>query len=265
MHGYDAHAHLQDRAFGPTPDVAWARARAAGLRGLICNGTHPDDWDAVAAIARRLRGVRAAYGWHPWRTREPGPAAWLDDFARRLAADPAASVGEIGLDHTPDHRDDAAQEPLFLVQLQLSIDLRRPVSLHARRSGTRLLELIEAHGPHPAGLVLHAFSGPADSIPRWIRLNAFFSIAGGATFPTRRRAREAAAAVPEDRLLVETDAPDIAWAGRPDGTPTGPADWFPVARALAELRGVAMARLVEMAWANAVRVFGLPAGAEDPA
>lgn len=265
MHGYDAHAHLQDRAFGPTPDAAWTRARTAGMRGLVCNGTHPDDWDAVAAIAHRRRGVRAAYGWHPWRAREPGPAAWLDDLARRLAADPAASVGEIGLDHAPDRRDDAAQEPLFIAQLRLSIDLRRPVSLHARRSVPRLLERLEAQGPHPAGIVLHAFAGPVDILPRLIRLNAYFSIAGGATFPNRRRAREAAAGVPEDRLLVETDAPDIAWAGRPDGAPTEPADWFPIARALAELRGVAMERLVEIAWANAVCVFGPPDGVEDPA
>jgi TatD DNase family protein len=265
MRGYDAHAHMQDHAFGPAPDAAWACARTAGLRGLVCNATHPCDWDAVASIAQRLRGVRPAYGWHPWRAHEPGPADWLDLLARRLMSDPAASVGECGLDHAPDRRDDAAQEPLFIAQLRLSMELRRPISLHARHGLPRLLELIEAHGPHPIGVIFHAFAGPAEMIPRAIRLQAFFSLAGSATFPNRRRARDVAAAVPEERLLVETDAPDIAWHGRPEGAPTGPADWVQILRALADLRGVPEERLAELAWANAVRVFGLPEGAEDPA
>ncbi len=256
---FDAHAHLQDAAFAADLDGVFRRAATAGVRRIVVNGTSPRDWDAVAALAARTAAVAPAFGVHPWFP-DGLPADWLDDLARRLAADPAATVGEIGLDTAVEPRDDRLQEAVFLAQLRLARDLRRPATLHCRRAWGRMLELLRAAGPHPAGLVLHSYGGGADLVPQLAALNACFSFSGTITYTRNTRSAAAARAVPPDRLLAETDAPDLPPAGAPTGPAGGPANEpanLPlVVAAIARARGVPMASAAALTSANAARLFG---------
>ncbi|MBU4459286.1 MAG: TatD family hydrolase [Verrucomicrobia bacterium] len=256
---FDAHAHLQDAAFAADLDGVFRRAAAAGVRRVVVNGTSPRDWDAVAALAARTAAVAPAFGVHPWFP-DGLPADWLDDLARRLAADSAATVGEIGLDTAVEPRDDRLQEEVFLAQLRLARNLRRPATLHCRRAWGRMLELLRAEGPHPVGLVLHSYGGGADLVPQLAALNACFSFSGTITYTRNTRSAAAARAVPPDRLLAETDAPDLPPEGAPAGPAGGPANEpanLPlVVAAIARARGVSMASAAALTSANAARLFG---------
>lgn len=263
MHLFDAHCHLQDERLLPHLDAAMARAGQAGVSGLLCCGSCEADWPQVRTLARRYAGVRPAFGLHPWYVEARGPG-WRDALRAHLGETPSA-VGEIGLDHVIDRRTFADQDAVFAAQLELACELGRPVSIHCRQAWGRLLELLDRHGWPPAGVTFHSFSGAADLVPVLAARGALFSFSGSITYDRNRRGRAALAAVPLDRLLIETDAPDIPPA-LPDGnfairTDEGrpvnePAHLAAVAGTVATLRGLTAEGAAELTHANAGRIFG---------
>ncbi len=261
----DAHCHLHDPRLAADLDGVLDRARRAGVDRMVCCGTAESDWEAVSALAARAPGlVVPAYGLHPWEAARRSPD-WQRDLERRLSSQSRAVAGEFGLDHALEPRDDADQEAVFLAQWRLSAGLRLPACLHGRRAWGRLLELISREGPHPTGFILHAYSGGAELVPAFAALGAFFSFGGGLTWSNNRRAHRAAAAAPEARLLVETDAPDLAPAGwgAPGAPPppNEPATLPRVVVALAALRGWTEEKTAARTSANADALFGRREGA----
>jgi TatD DNase family protein len=257
MQLFDAHCHLQDAKLAGDLAGAMARAVAAGVAGAMCCGSAEEDWPATLAVAEKFPTIYISLGLHPWyiRDRQPG---WLGRLRTLLAAHPRAGLGEIGLDHALDNADLAAQEQVFLDQFALSIELSRPASLHCRRAFGRLLELLPRFPQHPAGFVIHSFSGAAELVAPLAKRGAYFSFSGSITRSGNRRGQAALRAVPADRVLLETDSPDLmpVIAGRvPDG-PNEPANLAHVLRAAAELRGVPEADLSAQTWSNARRLFG---------
>ncbi len=253
---YDAHCHLQDERLAGDLAGVLARAAAAGVRGAMCCGSAESDWAATLAVAEKFPMVRVSLGLHPWSVRERRPG-WLDRLRALLAAQPRAGVGEIGLDHALEDADLADQENVFLDQFALSIALTRPASLHCRRAFGRLMELLPRFPEHPAGFVIHSFSGAAELVAPLAKRGAYFSFSGSITRSGNRRGHAALCAVPADRLLLETDAPDLlpVLAGRvPEGA-NEPAHLVHVLRAAAELRGVPEADLAAQTWSNAQRLF----------
>lgn len=260
---FDSHCHLQDQRLAAHLPAVLERAHAAGVGGMLCCGSEESDWAGVAALAERDPAIRPAYGLHPWYVASRSPD-WLARLQDRLG-DPRAVMGEIGLDRALDPGTFAEQEAVFLAQIRLAAERRRPVSAHCRRAWGRLMELLDAHGWPPDGIVLHSYSGGRDLVPALVRRGAFFSFSGAVTHDNNRRGREAAAAVPADRLLVETDAPDIP-AALPadvpvlrgeDGRPLSePAHLLQVAAAVAALRGVSPAEVAAQTSRNARQLFG---------
>lgn len=257
----DVHAHLQDTALADDLDGVLLRAAACGVQRIVVNGTSPRDWDAVAALAAGSPSLAAAYGVHPWFL-DGLPESWFDDLARRLAADPASTVGEIGLDRAIEPRDDELQERVFLAQLRLARDLGRPATLHCRRAWGRMMDLLRAEGRHPAGLVLHSYGGGEELMRPLAALNGFFSFSGSVTHPANRRARAAARAAPSDRLLVETDSPDLppfGLVGKDGRPPVNEPSRLPLIVAeVAKLRGTSPAAVASATQAHAVSLFGGP-------
>jgi len=207
MRLFDAHCHLQDPRLFPHLDEAMRHATSAGVAGLMCCGTCEEDWPLLPAIARRFPEVRLSFGLHPWyiHTRSH---AWLDVLAAHLSTT-ASAIGEIGLDHALDKSTFADQESVFLAQLHLADELKRPVSIHCRRAWGRLMELLDEQGWPAHGFVLHSYSGSSELVAPLVRRGAFFSFSGAITFDQNRKGRDALLSVPLDRLLIETDAPDL--------------------------------------------------------
>jgi TatD DNase family protein len=258
---FDAHCHLQDgRLLGQAAAVL-ARARAAGVGRVLCCGTAVSDWPAVADLAARWPDmILPAFGLHPWFIADRSPD-WLEALRRQLEAHPLAVVGEIGLDHVVKPRVDAEQQAVFEAQLALACEFNRPVVMHCRKAWGLLVQLRGALGRLPRGFVVHAYSGGRELVPELAAMGACFSFAGSVTWPHNIRAREAAPAVPADRLLVETDAPDLLpWQGGavalpPEPRPNEPANVREVARAVAALRGMSESEVEMLTWQNACRIY----------
>ena len=206
MKFYDAHNHLQDgRCDGRQTELLRA-CESAGVARMVVNGTRESDWPQVLALARREKGVVPSFGCHPWHLQERTPG-WLHQLEQFLDAIPSA-VGEIGLDRWKPDLPYAGQEEAFLAQLRIAAERDRPVSIHCLQAWGRLLELLKAV-PRPArGFLLHSFGGPAEMIPAFAGLGAYFSFPGYFLQERKGRQREAFRHVPPARLLVETDAPD---------------------------------------------------------
>lgn len=205
---FDCHNHIQDERLFPALDKVMERARLAGITKMAVKGCCEGDWPRVAEIANRYSSAYLAFGLHPWfiggRSNQ-----WLQTLENLLTSYPQASLGEIGIDHAIENRDDADQEGVFLEQLELARKYDRPVTIHCRRAWGRLSELLDQIGELPRGMLIHCFGGSAETAVELVRRGAYISFSGSITRPNARKAGPAIRAVPDDRILIETDAPDI--------------------------------------------------------
>ena len=260
----DAHSHLQDPRLAPHLPGVLARARAAGVARLHVNATSEADWPAVRALADAHPGlVICSFGLHPWFI-QGRSSRWLDNLRDALAARPAG-IGEIGLDGRMNDGLDVDREAVFRAQLELSCELALPASLHCRDAWDPLLKILLARPPHPAGLLIHAYSGPSDALPALADKNVHISFGGTLTRPKNLRARENAARVPDGHFLLESDAPDLP-PTLPDGAAphlvgadgnvlSEPAYVPCVGQLLAHLRGSTPGDIAAQTTATAKRLF----------
>jgi TatD DNase family protein len=253
---FDSHCHLQDeRCIGRIAEIL-ARAGAAGVTHMLCCGTAPSDWRAVATLAAKHPQVVPAFGLHPWFIAER-PSDWLATLENFLRTFPQAAVGEIGLDHAAEKPNDTDQADVFIAQLTLARKLGRPVSIHCRKAWGDMLRILTEQCGLPHGGAIHSFSGSPDLIPRLTALNVSLSFSGSIIYERNRKGRACAAAVPEPFLLIETDSPDIPPPGVAPGE-NEPATTTLVATALSALRGCPVERIGEETTGNARRLFVLP-------
>lgn len=206
MKFYDAHNHLQgDRFAGRQPELL-ATCQQAGIARMVVNGACESDWPQVLALANASPLVLPSFGYHPWYLHE-ATADWQRVLEKHLDAIPSA-IGEIGLDRWKPGLSYDRQEEFFITQLRVAVERNLPVSIHCLQAWGRLHELLREH-PSPArGFVLHSFGGPAEMIPAFTKLGAYFSFPGYYLQERKSRQRETFKSVPADRLLIETDAPD---------------------------------------------------------
>ncbi|AWI08823.1 TatD family hydrolase [Ereboglobus luteus] len=217
---YDAHNHLQDSALASHLDEIAAAYAEIGLERAVVNGTCEADWSDVTALARRHQFVLPSYGLHPWDAGNRTPN-WLDTLRATLDTNPAAHIGEIGLDRwiidraRPDDPRLAGlrrapldeQAEVFRAQLALAAGRNLVASIHCLDAFGLLLEILETT-PLPArGFLLHAYSGPAEMLPQFVKLGAYFSFNGSFLSEKHIRHRGVFRRIPIDRILVETDAP----------------------------------------------------------
>ena len=276
---HDAHNHLQDEWLAPHLDRIAEAAASLPITTMVVNGTNEADWPRVSELSRRYPFVRPSYGLHPWDAGNRSPD-WLDTLRARLAAEPHAAVGEIGLDRwmTDSARPDdprlaglhraplAEQSEVFLAQLALASTENRPATIHCLQAFGALDELLHAHAVPERGFLLHAYGGPAEMVNRYAERGAYFSFNGYFLDPRHAKHQETYKRIPLDRLLVETDAPAMplpqVWRTyklppAPDGSPVNhPGNIDAAYTALASLRGMPLRELIEQVDANFRRLFG---------
>ena len=219
----DAHSHLHDSRLVPHLDAVLRRAREAGVAYIHTAATCEADWKATAALAERHLPdglqLRFSYGLHPWYAAEASPG-WGDRLKSLLLAHPRAGIGEAGLDGSLPGGITDVQWTAFRIQWELSVALRRPLSLHGRGAWPSLLDFLFAHPPHPTGVLLHAYGGSPDALPALAAHNISISLGGALMNPANRRARRIAAAAIPGHCLLETDAPDMPPPGVPFSEPS---------------------------------------------
>lgn len=255
---FDTHCHLQDSRLLAMIGEVLDRSEGVGVLRMLCCGTSQDDWEKVLDVARRFPRVTPALGLHPLYAGRRSPQ-WFERLAGMLK-DSGAVVGEIGLDHAVEARNDADQEEVFLRQLELARDLNRPVSIHCRQAWGRMMELLISAGIPRAGAVIHSYSGGPSLVKALTDAGLHLAFSGSLTRPHNLRACAAVPLVPWDRLLVETDAPDImpmiGGEYPQQGAVNEPGNLPLVIGKIAALRGVTTEEAAAQTWRNACRLFG---------
>ena len=261
MKWIDAHNHLHDARLEPHLATILP---TLDLQCAVVNGTSEQDWPRVAALAAEHDWVLPSFGLHPWQvaTRSAG---WLDELRACLDAHPRACIGEIGLDGWVKDHDLADQTSVFTAQLALAAERDLPATIHCIQAWGALWEILRA-GPLPArGFLLHAYGGSLEMMRGFAERGAYFSFSPYFLHERKAPQRSVFAAIPEDRLLVETDAPDLRPPDEKNPHPLSDAIGEPINHpanielahsALATIRDVPMEKLAGIVAANFRRWTG---------
>jgi len=255
----DTHCHLTLPDFEGDLDQVLERAFDHGVGKIVVPGIDLESSRKAVDLAIRFQEVFAAVGVHPneadrW---EPGDALQL----RRLAAhERVVAIGEIGLDYYRHRAAPSLQKEAFRAQLELAAELSLPIIVHNRKADDDLMAELRAWR-QASGValrdragVLHAFSGTADFARRGVALGFFLGLGGPITYRASAQAREAAAVVPLEALLLETDAPFLS--PHPHrGRRNEPGYVSLVAAKIAEIRGLPTADITRATSQNAARLF----------
>jgi TatD DNase family protein len=246
----DTHAHLD--ACADRPSALLRRARAAGVERVVTVGTGIESSREALALAERHGEIYAALGIDPHQAggAEADRLAELDEL---LGHDRAVAVGETGLDFFRDHAPHDRQLELFEAQLDLATSLGKPVVIHTRDADEETARALERFD---GTVVLHCFSSPG-LLPAALDRGYYVSFAGNVTYPKAQDLRAAAARVPAERILAETDSPYLTPQAR-RGRPNEPANVVLTVAALAEARGEEADELAARIDANATAAFSLP-------
>ena len=245
----DSHAHLDGCE---EPAAAVERGLEAGVSRIVTIGTGIESSRAALVLAEQHEGVFAALGVDPHQAAS-ADALRLDVLRELLQHPKTVAVGETGLDTVRQFASPADQRRLFEAQLALAAELGLPVVVHSRAAEDETAAALSSFG---GTVVLHCFSSPA-LLPAALERGYYVSFAGNVTYPKASELRDAAAAVPKDRLLVETDSPYLS--PQPvRGRVNEPAHLAHTVAALAEVRGVEPAALAAQTHANAASAFDLP-------
>jgi TatD DNase family protein len=210
----DSHCHLADAVFAPDLDDVLARAREAGLTHVLCILAAGDavEQAQAARVAAQFAGARFAAGVHPHQAHEHAQAGRAAALVRAACAgNPLVrAVGEIGLDFHYDFSPRDVQRAVFAEQVALARELDLPVIIHTREAEDDAFDILRSEGHGEVRGVFHCFTGDVRLARRALDLGFLLSFAGILTFPKAVSIREAAAIVPDDRLLAETDSPFLA-------------------------------------------------------
>jgi len=249
----DDHCHLDLTAEkGPSAEEAVAAAREAGVERLITVGTDVASSRVAIEVARGFDDVWATAGVHPHDAKD----GW-EGLEALLAEPEVVAGGECGLDYHYDHSPRTEQHASFVAQIALAHAHDLALVVHTREAWEDTFAILAAEGV-PERTVIHCFTGGPDEARRCLELGAHLSFSGIVTFKGAPEVREAVALCPLDRLLVETDSPFLAPVPH-RGRPNQPANVTLVGHSVAEVLGVPVGDVAAATWANAARVYGLPA------
>jgi TatD DNase family protein len=243
----DTHAHLD--SLEGSPDAAVARARDAGVTRIVTVGTHPESWERALAIADRNEGVFAALGVHP----HDAVGADLGALRDALTHPKVVAVGEAGIDFFREgHAPADVQHSIFAAQLELALELGKPIIVHTRAADE---DTLAALAGFTGTVLLHCFTSHAFLEPA-LANGWYVSFAGNVTYKNAHDLRAAAFAVPAERLLAETDSPYLTPVPL-RGRPNEPAYLVHTVAALAQARNEDAAALAAQIDANADACFSL--------
>ncbi|MBE6560577.1 MAG: TatD family deoxyribonuclease [Ruminococcaceae bacterium] len=261
MRYFDSHSHYNDERFEEEYPGGMAQAitdaHAIGVEAILNAGTNPESSAASVALAEKYPFFYASAGIHPsdsMRIADADIPAALDAVRRIAAHEKCVAIGEIGLDYHWDPDGKARQSALFDAQLSMAEELHLPVIIHDRDAHGDCFDIVRAH-PNVLG-VFHSFSGSAEMARQLVQMGWYISFSGPITYKNAHKVREAAAVVPHDRILTETDAPYLPPV--PHRGELNYSGYLPFTlHAIAEATGMSDEEAAQRTWENACRLFRL--------
>lgn len=251
----DSHCHLNYKGLVEHQQSVLARARESGVKGFLNISTRQSEWDAIIGTAAGESDVWASVGIHP---HEADAHADLGAAALLTAAEHAKviGIGETGLDYYYDHSDRDAQRQLFRVHIAVARETGLPLIVHTRDAEADTAQILtEEMGKGAFPALIHCFTASADFARTVLDLGLSISLSGIVTFRNASDLQQIARDLPEDRLLVETDAPFLAPVPH-RGKTCEPAFVADTCAFVAALRGTTAEHLAETTGGNFFRLFG---------
>jgi len=251
----DSHCHLDFPDFATERDAVVARARAAGVERMVTISTRVAKFPELLSIAEKYPDVFCSVGTHPHHAHEELDVT-VADLVAHTRHPKVVAIGEAGLDYHYDNSPRDAQARGFRNHIAAARETGLPLVIHSRDADDDMAHILEEEtgkGAFPA--VLHCFTGGADLAKRAVAVGLFVSFTGILTFKNSVPLREIAAALPADRILVETDAPYLA-PGKYRGKRNEPAFVVETAKVLAATRGVDFDAIARQTSDNFFRLFG---------
>ncbi|MHB8920161.1 MAG: TatD family hydrolase [Halothiobacillus sp.] len=269
MNLFDSHCHLDklDLApFGESFDVFMAAAFTAGVRRMLCVAIHPERWEAMAALVSPYAQSSAdrpqvwlSYGIHP--TEAPDYALDARAIVQFVRTTPYAAqiiaIGETGLDYFRSGMAEAWQHERFRGHIAAAIELKKPVIIHTRAAAKDTMDVLKSENARDCGGVMHCFVEDWDTAKKALDLGFYLSFSGILTYKTAADLRETAKKAPQDRILLETDAPYLAPVPH-RGKPNTPLFVQHTAQVLADVRGESLDAVAEYSTVNTCRWLNLP-------
>ena len=262
----DTHCHLEMDEFHKDRDAVIQRARDAGIEALITIGSDMAGNTGGLDLSGKYDFIHAAVGFHPHDAKDFSEEVFnqIKEWATPPLSPPlgkegmgggkVVAIGEIGLDYHYDNSPRDIQREVFGKQLRLAYEFGLPVIIHSREAKKDTLDIIRDSGVRMG--VFHCFSGDMDMAKHAMSLGFHISIAGPVTFKKAQRLKEVAKAIPDECLLIETDAPYLS----PEpfrGRRNEPAYIIHTATAIAQIRGVTLEDIARITTLNAKRLFGI--------
>jgi TatD DNase family protein len=251
----DSHCHLDFPDFEPQRDDVLSRAHEAGIAHMVTICTRVRQFDKVMAVAQSYDNVTCSVGTHPHNAGEETDVT-VDELVELSQHPKVVAIGEAGLDYHYDNAPHAAQANGLKIHIKAARITGLPLVIHSRSADEDMAAILEeAHstdGPFP--MVLHCFSSGLELAKRGVALGAYVSFSGILTFKTAQPLRDIAAQMPQERLLVETDAPYLAPVPF-RGKTNEPALVTNTARVLADVCGVSETQIADITTANFQRLF----------
>ena len=255
MNLFDTHAHLDEEAFQDNQAGLVERAQQAGVSTIITVATTLSSSRRCLEIASRFERVFPSVGIQPNYCAEASSDDW-DQIVQLAQSSEVVALGETGLDRYWDYTPFAQQQDYFDRHLQLSQQLQLPFIVHMRECGKDILQMLrEARQRGPLQGVMHSFTGDTVLARECLDLGLYISFTGMATFKKSTELRAVAAEIPDDRLLLETDAPYLSPHPHRGQRPNEPALLVHTATCLAEVREVSLETLAQQTTTNASTLF----------
>ena len=255
MHLFDTHCHLDVSPLWEQVDQLLQRSRAVGVRDLIIPGVDRGNWQRLLDLCQQESGLHAAPGLHPMYLKLHQPSD-LEVLALLAKEGQIIALGEIGLDYFIPELDRQAQQELFEAQLAIASMAQLPVLLHARKAHDQVLATLRRKRFIFGGIV-HAFSGSYQQAMEYIKLGFALGVGGTITYDRATKIRKNCTELPQEWLVLETDAPDIIVAKHRDA-PCNLPEYLPeILYELASLRKEEPEITATYTTENARRILGL--------
>lgn len=252
----DTHCHLEMDAFDKDREDVIKRAKEAGLEAIITIGSDFEGCKGAVALSETYDFIYAAVGIHPHDAKDFTEDVFnqIKKWTSNRSQNKIVAIGEIGLDYHYDHSPREIQREVFKKQLQYANEINLPVVIHSREAKKDTLKILKESNITKG--IMHCFSGDMEMAEKAMAMGLYISIAGPVTFKNAAKLREIAKAIPDDYLIIETDAPYLT----PEpcrGKRNEPAFIVHTARAIADIRGVSFEDMDRITTLNAKRLFNI--------
>jgi TatD DNase family protein len=249
----DSHAHLDSHKFDDDREAVIERAKAAGVERIVNIGFNRETIPSTMALAEKYDMIDAAVGWHPQDAidMKPDDLDWIEELCRHPKV---RAIGEIGLDYYWDTSPRDVQERVFREQIRLARRLGKPIIIHNRDATGDVVRILREEKAADVGGIMHSFSASPEIARECVKMNFYISFGGPVTFKNAVQPKEALAAVPLDRLLIETDCPYLT--PHPfRGKRNEPAHVRLVAEAAAEIKGLTVEEISHITAENTKKIL----------